>query len=64
MVPDVPPGLEMVSAKGAAGAVNIGHDVPPGFETVTPKGVAGSSSLSAVQKVQSLVFSVHIVELL
>jgi hypothetical protein len=44
MVPDVPPGFEMVNPKGAAGAVDIGHDVPPGFQTVTPKGAAGSSS--------------------
>jgi hypothetical protein len=64
MVPDVPSGFEMVNPKGAAGAVDIRHDVPPGFETVTPKGVTGSSSSSAVHKVQSLAFSVHIVELL
>jgi hypothetical protein len=64
MVPDVPPGFEMVNPKGAAGAVDIGHDVPPGFETVTPKGVVGSSSSSAVHKVQSLAFLVHIGELL
>jgi hypothetical protein len=64
MVPDVPPGFEMVNPKGAAGTVDIGHDVPLGFETVTPKGAAGSSSSSAVHKVQSLAFSVHIGELL
>jgi hypothetical protein len=64
MVRDVPPGFKMVNPKGVAGAVNIGHDVPPGFETVTPKGAAGSSSSLAVHKVQSLAFSVHIVQLL
>jgi hypothetical protein len=61
---DVPPGFETVTPKAAGGAVDIRHDVPPGFEMATPKGAAGSSSLSAVHKVQSLAFSVHIVELL
>jgi hypothetical protein len=64
MVPDVPPGFEMVNPKGATGAVDIGHDVPSGFETVTPKGAAGSSSSAAIHKVQSLAFSVDIGELL
>jgi hypothetical protein len=63
MVPDVPPGFEIVNPKGAAGAIDIGHDVPLGFETVTPKGTASPSSLSAVHKVQSLAFLVHIVQL-
>jgi hypothetical protein len=60
MVPDVPPGIDMVNPKGAASTVDNGHDVPPGFETVNPKGAADSSSSSAIDKVQSLAFLVQI----
>jgi hypothetical protein len=57
MVPDVPPGFEMINPNGATRAVDIVPDVPPGFEMVTPKGTAGFSSSSAIHEVQLKAFS-------